>query len=394
MTKQMEKVLIIGGGGTGAALAHDLSLRGFSVALFEKGSLLSGTTGRHHGLLHSGARYAVSDPEAARECITENSILRRLAPDAMEQNGGLFVALNDEDMDYAKTFSESCQSCDIPIQTIDSHMVTAMEPALNPEIKLAFSVPDAVMDAWRLAMHFFATARANGAQIQDYSEIKGIHLSSGRVSGVRVFDHRRLCEKDITGDIVVNTAGPWAGKVAQLANVHLPVRPGPGIMVSINTRLAERVLNRLHRPDEGDIIVPQRMLSILGTTLWLSEDPDDLKFPETEITRMFHLCSEMVPAVKDFPPHAVWSAARPLIDDLGSGVSAEIGRTFACYDHGERDDVAGLISVIGGKATTLRAMAEKTADLICKLVGRVISCETETHPLLHYREFFNRNTNE
>lgn len=388
MTKQMEKILIIGGGGTGAALAHDLSLRGFSVAVFEKGPLLSGTTGRHHGLLHSGARYAVSDPEAAKECIQENTLLRRLAPDAMEQNGGLFIALNDEDMDYAKTFSDNCQACNIPIQPIDSHMATAMEPALNSEIKLAFSVPDAVMDAWRLAMHFFATARANGTQIQDYTEIKGIHHTSGRVSGIRVFDHRCHCEKDIAGDIVVNTAGPWAGKVAQLANVHLPVRPGPGIMVSINTRLAERVLNRLHKPDEGDIIVPQRMLSILGTTLWLGEDPDDLKFPETEITRMFDLCSEMVPAVKDFPPHAAWIAARPLIDDLGSGISAEIGRTFACYDHGERDDVAGLVSVIGGKATTLRVMAEKTADLICKLVGRDIACQTKTSQLLHYRKFF------
>ena len=88
MKRDMEKIIIIGGGGTGAALAHDLSLRGFSVSLFEKGPLLSGTTGRHHGLLHSGARYAVNDPEAARECIEENTILRKIAPDALEQNGG------------------------------------------------------------------------------------------------------------------------------------------------------------------------------------------------------------------------------------------------------------------------------------------------------------------
>jgi glycerol-3-phosphate dehydrogenase len=386
--KQLEKILIIGGGGTGAALAHDLSLRGFPVALFEKGPLLSGTTGRHHGLLHSGARYAVSDPEAAKECITENNILRRLAPDALEQNGGLFLALNDEDMAYRNLFSESCRACNIPIQAMNPHEALVLEPALNPKIKYAYAVPDAVMDAWRLAMHFFATAQANGAHIQDYSEIKGIHLSSGRVSGIRVYDHRCQCEKDITGDIVVNTAGPWAGNVAQLANIHLPVRPGPGIMVSIKSRVSERVLNRLHRPDEGDIIVPQRMLSILGTTLWLGDDPDDLTFPETEIKRMFDLCSEMAPAIKDFPPHAAWSAARPLIDDQDSGVSPEVGRTFACYDHGERDGVPGLISVIGGKATTLRAMAEKTADLICKRVGRDIACETETHPLLHYRDFF------
>jgi len=388
MKRDMEKIIIIGGGGTGAALAHDLSLRGFSVSLFEKGPLLSGTTGRHHGLLHSGARYAVSDPEAARECIEENTILRKIAPDALEQNGGLFVALNDEDMDYRHLFAEGCENCDIPIRPIDPDRAMAMEPALNPEIKYAYAVPDAVMDAWRLAMHFFTTAQVNGAQIQAYSEVKDIQINSGRVSGIRIFDHQRLCEIDISGDIVVNAAGAWAGKMANLANVNLPVRPGFGIMVSIKSRIAERVLNRLHKPGEGDIIVPQRALSILGTSLWLGEDPDDLVFHEDDVANMFDLCAALVPAVKDFRPHAVWGAARPLINDQDARNPQDISRTFACYDHGERDNVTGLVSVIGGKATTQRAMAEKTADLICKMVGRDIPCETKTQHLQHYRQFF------
>ena len=62
-------VLIVGGGGTGGALAHDLALRGVKVTLVERGEFTSGTTGRHHGLLHSGARYAVNDQESAIECI-------------------------------------------------------------------------------------------------------------------------------------------------------------------------------------------------------------------------------------------------------------------------------------------------------------------------------------
>ena len=73
-------VLIIGGGGTGGALAHDLALRGLRVTLVERGEVTSGTTGRHHGLLHSGARYATTDRAAAVECIAENKILRRIAP--------------------------------------------------------------------------------------------------------------------------------------------------------------------------------------------------------------------------------------------------------------------------------------------------------------------------
>src|SRR5919109_4603916 len=86
-------VLIVGGGGTGGALAHDLALRGLRVTLLERGELTSGTTGRHHGLLHSGARYAVADAESAVECIQENRILRRIAPGSFEENGGLFAAI-------------------------------------------------------------------------------------------------------------------------------------------------------------------------------------------------------------------------------------------------------------------------------------------------------------
>ena len=103
----MEHIAIIGGGGTGAALAHDLTLRGFEVSLFERGEFLSGTTGRHHGLLHSGARYAVHDPVAARECIQENNILRQIAPQALEQNDGLFVAISEADLEYREEFVDS-----------------------------------------------------------------------------------------------------------------------------------------------------------------------------------------------------------------------------------------------------------------------------------------------
>ena len=186
MQNKLEKILIIGGGGTGAALAYDLALRGFQVILFEKGALVSGTTGRHHGLLHSGARYAVSDPYAATECIAENRILRKLVPDALEQNGGLFVALNDDDMDYRHMFLDSCQACGIPIQPIEGARAIAMEPALNSKTKRVYAVPDAVMDAWRLPMSFFAAACMHRAEIHDFCEVVGIHTAAGSVTGIRI----------------------------------------------------------------------------------------------------------------------------------------------------------------------------------------------------------------
>ena len=76
---QTYDVIIIGGGATGAGIARDCSLRGIKALLLERSDISTGATGRNHGLLHSGARYAVTDHESAVECIRENMILRRIA---------------------------------------------------------------------------------------------------------------------------------------------------------------------------------------------------------------------------------------------------------------------------------------------------------------------------
>ena len=85
--------IIIGAGFTGVATAHDLALRGFDVTVVERGDICNGTSGRTHGLLHSGGRYAVKDQESAIECIDENLLLRKIVPDVIEPNGGLFVGI-------------------------------------------------------------------------------------------------------------------------------------------------------------------------------------------------------------------------------------------------------------------------------------------------------------
>lgn len=102
-------VVIIGGGATGCGLAWDLSLRGLSVALVEKGDLASGTTGRFHGLLHSGARYVVSDPVTAGECYKESAILRRIVKSAIDETGGLFVFGDEDDPRYLEQWLKDAE---------------------------------------------------------------------------------------------------------------------------------------------------------------------------------------------------------------------------------------------------------------------------------------------
>jgi glycerol-3-phosphate dehydrogenase len=382
-------VLIVGGGGTGGALAHDLALRGLRVTLVERGEFTSGTTGRHHGLLHSGARYAVNDRESAIECIEENLILRRICPGSFEENDGLFVAITEEDMAYYADFVAGCRESGIPIQELTRDAALRLEPNLNPDLQAAVRVPDATMDAMRMPLRFFATAKANGAELRNYMEVLDLVRKDRVVSGAVVRDHVTGKVGEIGADLVVNAAGPWSGKIAAMAGLNVPIRPSPGVMLALRGRLCNMVLNRMHRSGDGDIVVPQRGLSIVGTSSWIVQDPDDLDVPEDHVARMFEEGAKLVPTIGRAEFRAAWSAARPLIgssEDEDSG--RELSRTFKTIDHAEVDGVQGFVTITGGKATTLRGMAELCADIVCRKLGVEAECRTRDTVLLPHVAFY------
>ena len=376
-------VLIVGGGGTGGALAHDLALRGLKVTLVERGELTSGTTGRHHGLLHSGARYAVADRESAVECIEENTILRRICPGTFELNDGLFVAIEDEDMDYLEPFMEGCEASGIPAERLSPAQALRLEPNLNPALKAAVRIPDGSMDAMRLAMRFFATARYNGATIQPFTEVTGLLFAQGLVSGAHVHDHVADKSREIRADLVVNATGPWSEKIAAMAGVQVPIRPSPGVLLALRGRLCNMVINRLHKSGDGDIVLPQRGLSVVGTSSWVVDDPDELDVPQDHVARMYSEGAKLIPAVAHTEQRAAWSAARPLVGSRGAAdTGRELSRTFKTFDHKETDGVEGLVTITGGKATTLRGMAELCANVVCGKLGIDESCRTRETVLL------------
>ena len=382
-------VLVVGGGGTGGALAHDLALRGLRVTLVERGEFTSGTTGRHHGLLHSGARYAVNDRESAIECIEENLILRRICPGSFEENDGLFVAITEEDMAYYADFVAGCRESGIPIQELTRDAALRLEPNLNPDLQAAVRVPDATMDAMRMPLRFFATAKANGAELRNYMEVLDLVRKDRVVSGAVVRDHVTGKVGEIGADLVVNAAGPWSGKIAAMAGLNVPIRLSPGVMLALRGRLCNMVLNRMHRSGDGDIVVPQRGLSIVGTSSWIVQDPDDLDVPEDHVARMFEEGAKLVPTIGRAEFRAAWSAARPLIgssEDEDSG--RELSRTFKTIDHAEVDGVQGFVTITGGKATTLRGMAELCADIVCRKLGVEAECRTRDTVLLPHVAFY------
>ena len=114
-------VIIIGAGITGAGTARDCALRGLRTLLIERADIADGASGRNHGLLHSGARYAVGDPESACECIKENMILRKVASNCVEETDGLFISLPEDGLDYQANFLKKCAPAGIRTQPLFRH---------------------------------------------------------------------------------------------------------------------------------------------------------------------------------------------------------------------------------------------------------------------------------
>lgn len=171
-----------------------------------------------------------------------------------------------------------------------------------------------------------------------------------------------------------------------MAGADVPVSPTPGVMVAYDQRVTERAINRLNEPGDGDIIVPQRRMAVVGTTSFEADNLDYIPVFEDQVQLMLERGAELVPEIREANMRGAYMATRPLVGAGDSGRS--IARTFKCFDHKESHGVDGLVTITGGKATTLRMMAEKTVDLACEKLGLQVECTTEEVKLLSYREYY------
>ncbi|BCY18469.1 MAG: FAD-dependent oxidoreductase [Chloroflexi bacterium] len=385
--------VIIGAGFTGCALAYDLTLRGFAVTVVDRGEICNGTSGRTHGLLHSGARYCVNDPEAALECIKENIILRRIARQCIEFNQGFFLAITDEELAFKDEFQKGAEEAGIPVRWMNAKEILTLEPAINPGVLGGFEVPDGSFDPLRLALAFAASAKNRGARFMAYHEVDSIHVNGqSTVDFITMIDRTTGLNIDLHADIFINACGAWAGHIASLAGVDVPVIPCPGVMVAFNKRMTERVLNRLSLPGDGDIIIPQRRMSVIGTTSFEVSDADYIPVDHDQVKTMVNRAVEMIPAIDKVGIRASYMSARPLIQTNSDARS--LSRTFKCFDHQAANNIRGFVTITGGKATTCRMMAEKTADVVCAQLGINAPCFTAETELAPYRTFYSEQVTQ
>jgi glycerol-3-phosphate dehydrogenase len=189
-------------------------------------------------------------------------------------------------------------------------------------------------------------------------------------------------ELDIEAGFTLNASGAWAAQIVRMAGIEgIGVIPGKGIMIAMNHRLVNTVVNRLTMPADGDILVPIRTVSAIGTTDMRAADPDEIPVTQDEVDSMLDHGEALVPGLRRARALRVWAGVRPLWQDDRSGEAAadtrDVSRGHAVVDHAERDGVRGLLTMSGGKLTTLRLMAQDLVDAMCRQLGDERPSRTE-----------------
>lgn len=380
---QSTDVIIIGGGATGAGIARDCALRGINCILLERRDIATGATGRNHGLLHSGARYAVKDRESAEECIIENRILRKIARHCIDETEGLFITLPEDDINYQKTFLDACAASDIEAVAIDPKLAKVMEPSVNPDLIGAVVVPDGSIDPFRLTASNMLDATENGAKVFTYCEVKGLIREGGKVIGVNVYDHKNRIDRQFFAPIVVNASGIWGQGIAEYADLKIRMFPAKGALLVMGHRINKMVINRCRNPADADILVPGDTISVIGTTS--SRIPydqiDNMIVTPEEVDILFREGEKLAPSLRHTRVLRAYAGVRPLVasDDDPSG--RNVSRGIVLLDHQERDGLEGFITITGGKLMTYRLMAEWATDLVCKKLNKTTRCTTAERAL-------------
>ncbi len=333
MTLLTPRVLIIGAGATGAGLLRDLALRGVQALLIEQRDVNSGASGGNHGLLHSGARYVASDREAAVECREEGDILRRLAPQCIEDTGGLFVAVRGDDERYASDFPGLCAKSGVPCRGLELRTAKAMEPALAEDVIAAFAVQDGAVDPFMLSLDNLAQGLSVGGSMRRNLAATSMEVVGGRVCRVGCRDMTTGEEVVIEAELVINASGAWAGMIAALAGARIGILYSMGSLVITQDRIATRVINRLRPPSDADILVPGGTVSILGTTSIRVPSPDGCRPSVAETDRIIDDARRMLPILERTRYIRAYAGVRPLVSLGPAGDDRAVSLGFALIDH-------------------------------------------------------------
>jgi glycerol-3-phosphate dehydrogenase len=408
LTQGTFDVVVVGGGIIGAGIARDAALRGLSVALVEQVDYGSGTTSGSTRLIHGGLRYLeMLDFSLVRLDLREREILLRIAPHLVRPlefllpfyDEGLFARwrlgigmwLYDA-LSYDKSLPRH--------RSLSAADVRGLEPSLEPRgLKggAAYFDAQAAMPE-RLCLENVIDARAHGAVAANYARVIGAIVEGGRVAGVRVADELGASDPiEVRGRVVVNASGAWldrvttamlqaeatrggaAGAAAGLAHTGARLRTTKGIHITCPPTTARALAVPSAVDGRLVFVIPWLGHSWIGTTdTDFDDDPAEARATGDDVRYMRASVERYVPALATAPVHFTNAGVRALVRQEGS--ESSVSRSHRLAD-GDREGSPGLVSVVGGKLTGYRAIAEETVDLVCARLRNRALCVTAERPL-------------
>ena len=414
LARETFDVLVLGGGISGACIAWDATLRGLSVALVEREDFGAATSSASSKLLHGGVRYLQQGLVGRmRESAREQAAFRRIAPHLVDPLSFLIPTYGRgaRGKPLLRTGLWAYRALTRDIGVRDDAMWARKDHAMSRADALA-AAPGLVREGltgavryedyqmWsseRMTLSVLQAAAERGAVPANYTEVQELLLEGRRVVGARVHDTLDGTQHEVRARVCVNAAGPWAfralGSLAKgiapervhfAKGMHLVVRPlGPERALALSTRMKHEAL--IHRGGRHIFLMPWRGHTLIGTTY----DPcagkrEDLRIRETDIAAFLAQINAAYPGAQLTRDDVRWFYAGlyPLV-----GVAPEGGRyqgsgRYRLYDHARRSGIDGLVTALGAKYTTARALAERCTDLVLRKLDREpVPCVTATTPV-------------
>jgi glycerol-3-phosphate dehydrogenase len=376
-------VVVIGGGVTGAGVAFDAATRGLAVALIEKNDFASGTSSRSSKLIHGGLRYLEQFEFAlVREGLRERALLRRNAPHLSQPLPFLApVYASDERSPLGKSRLKLRAGLALydrlagrqnfaPHRWLAPGQALAFAPHLSADgLRGAFLYYDGLTDDARLVIEIVKAAAAHGAVVANYAAATGFVERGGRVAGVEAREGLAGGRLTVAARIVINATGVWADEVARMSDpaARKTLRPSKGIHVVLP---AEKLGNRaaVLIPSLGErrflFVIPWQGRVVIGTTdTDYAGDLNDPRATADEIRRVVESAARAFPAAGLTAGDCIsaFAGLRSLAGGGAAGATKDLSRREAITEN-----AAGMVSIIGGKLTAWRAVAERAVDLAVK----------------------------
>jgi len=377
---------VIGGGVTGAGVARDLSLRGLSVLLLEKGDWGAGTSGSSSWMIHGGLRYLEYDWDTTRLSNVDSGRIVTIARNFVSRV--LFIVpVLPHDLNNIERVETALEVYDRyqplkhshPHRRLTPEEALRAEPGLSPDIVGAMTMEEWGVDPHRLTFANVQDAIQHGARALNHTRVTELIRDGRRVIGVR-YRTADGVTTEARARAVVNATGPWSPQIGAMAGVPIELRPAKGIHIVYPHRISNFSISAESIDGRDLLMVAHAGFTLLGTTDDdFYGDLDSVDVLEDEVDYLLQAFERVFPRIRDYRPVRTTAGVRPTLFKWRPNED-RLSRRHELIDHAAQG-ADGLFTIAGGKLSMYRLMAEETSDAVCRKLGHQARSTTATRPL-------------